>query len=69
MKNNTAPTPASMNSNIDKVVVTSRKVACDGPAFSGHPRIFLTIGAEGDVVCPYCSRHFILSADAQDEAH
>ena len=69
MKNSTAPTPASLNTIADKVVATSRKVACDGPEFSKHPRVFLTIGPEGEIFCPYCSRHFILKADAQDEAH
>lgn len=32
-------------------------VACDGgDGPLGHPRVFLTIGAENEVMCPYCSR-------------
>ena len=48
----------------DDVVVTNQlRVACDGPAESPHPRVFLTMvdDAEGNpthVVCPYCSRTF-----------
>ena len=25
-----------------------------------HPRVYLPIEAEGEVVCPYCSAHYIL---------
>ncbi|HEX2859951.1 MAG TPA: zinc-finger domain-containing protein [Alphaproteobacteria bacterium] len=37
------------------------RVMCDGPHFSKHPRVYLTMvdDAEGKpsfVVCPYCSR-------------
>lgn len=35
--------------------VTQQRFACDGGnAGLGHPRVFLTIGAEGTVECPYC---------------
>lgn len=38
-----------------------KRVACDGPVFSKHPRVFLTMvddakGHPDHVVCPYCSR-------------
>jgi uncharacterized Zn-finger protein len=36
---------------------SKRTVACDGgDGPLGHPRVFLTIGAEDEVMCPYCSR-------------
>ncbi|MAF31776.1 MAG: zinc-finger domain-containing protein [Magnetococcales bacterium] len=40
--------------------VTSDKVACDGPKFSKHPRVYLTVvgGTKNEVVCPYCGRIF-----------
>jgi uncharacterized Zn-finger protein len=44
------------------VSVTSATVACDGkdPPL-GHPRVFLTFKAGSrEIVCPYCSRHFVL---------
>jgi len=68
-KNSTAPQLASLNTAPERHVSKTRKVACDGPEFSKHPRIYLTIGTAGEVTCPYCSRHFVLAADAPAEAH
>ena len=40
------------------------RVACDGGGGSlGHPRIWLTFGPDGIVICPYCSREFIRKTD------
>ncbi|MFO0390010.1 MAG: zinc-finger domain-containing protein [Alphaproteobacteria bacterium] len=41
---------------------TSLEVACDGGGGAlGHPRVYLHIDAEsGEVVCPYCSRTYVL---------
>lgn len=49
---------------IDTVAVTTNDVACDGTGASGgHPRVWLHIDpATRDVVCPYCSRRFVLEA-------
>ena len=51
---------------IETVVVDSDQVYCEGngPAL-GHPRVFLRIGEEGEVTCPYCSRHFVLREKAE----
>lgn len=50
----------------DVVYVTTAKVACDGGGGAlGHPRVFLSFGEKGEIVCPYCSRHFIQTEDAQ----
>ena len=53
--------------NQDTVSVTTSTVACEGtgPAL-GHPRVYLTFkpGAR-DVVCPYCSRRFVLAEGAK----
>lgn len=36
-------------------------VACDGGGgTAGHPRVFLDMEDRGEVVCPYCSRHYVL---------
>ncbi|MGC8475689.1 MAG: zinc-finger domain-containing protein [Acetobacteraceae bacterium] len=44
--------------------MTDRTVACDGgDGPLGHPRVFLRI-VEHDVVCPYCSRRFVLKEGA-----
>ena len=44
----------------------NRRVACDGGA-SGHPRVWLNLGEEGQVTCPYCSRLYVLDS-TPDEA-
>jgi uncharacterized Zn-finger protein len=43
------------------------RVACDGPQFSKHPRVYLTMvddaaGKPSFVVCPYCSRVYLYDA-------
>ncbi|MBI1363866.1 MAG: zinc-finger domain-containing protein [Proteobacteria bacterium] len=48
----------------EEVRTAKHRVACDGPSFSGHPRIYLEMGNAGSVVCPYCSRTFIYDAQA-----
>ena len=47
------------------VIVTNQlRVACNGGGGAlGHPKIFLTLGNDGRVTCPYCSREFVKSAD------
>ena len=34
----------------------------------GHPKVYLKIGDAGEVVCPYCSRRFILAEGAKTAA-
>ena len=46
------------------VHVDDRTVACDGGNGPlGHPRVFLRI-ADRQVVCPYCSRLYVLNEGA-----
>jgi uncharacterized Zn-finger protein len=47
----------------ETVEVETTKVSCDGngPAL-GHPRVWLEMGDEGFVECPYCDRRFVLKA-------
>jgi uncharacterized Zn-finger protein len=53
----------------DTIIVESRKVACNGGKGSlGHPLVYLKIGDEGDVDCPYCSRQFVLAEGAEEAA-
>ncbi len=41
------------------------QVACDGDGGAlGHPKVYLNMGAEGFVECPYCDRRFELKAGA-----
>jgi len=42
------------------VYVDKQTVACDGSGgVGGHPRVYLNLGADGKIECPYCSRLFI----------
>lgn len=47
--------------NAETIRTSNKKVWCDGPEFSKHPRIYLTTedNLQHTVVCPYCSRTFI----------
>jgi uncharacterized Zn-finger protein len=49
----------------DAIVVTDRVIGCDGGGGAlGHPLVYLRIEPEGEVVCPYCSRRFVLADDS-----
>lgn len=42
-------------------IVYSKKVSCDGGGgVLGHPKIYLDMGKENQIICPYCSKNFIL---------
>ena len=50
-------------------IVHSTRVACDGNGGTlGHPKVYLQIGEEGFIDCPYCDRRFILDEASQHEA-
>jgi uncharacterized Zn-finger protein len=54
----------------ETIAVHEHRVACDGGGGAlGHPRVFLELGEEGAVDCPYCGRHYQLSGHvhAEDE--
>ena len=52
----------------DEIEVESTRVACDGGAQEqgalGHPKVWLEIGADGFVECPYCGRRYVAKAGA-----
>lgn len=44
----------------ETLYVDDHIVACDGGEGPlGHPRVFLNLGEEGKVECPYCDRLFV----------
>ncbi len=47
----------------ETINVTTMEVKCDGGPL-GHPRVYLRMGDEGWVECPYCDCRFVLSGDA-----
>lgn len=43
------------------IEVDDTRVACDGGGGAlGHPRVYLEMGDENFVECPYCDRRFVL---------
>ena len=51
------------------IPVDTTTVACDGgDGPLGHPRVYLTLGKEGEIECPYCSRKYVLKEGAHAAA-
>ncbi len=47
----------------ETIIVKTHTVACDGDGGAlGHPRVYLNLGDENEVECPYCDRRFILGS-------
>ena len=45
----------------ETIVVTSRRVKCDGGGGAlGHPLVYLNLTRDQVVECPYCSRRYVL---------
>ena len=43
------------------ITVDGPVVACNGGGGPlGHPRVYLNLGPDGRIECPYCSRLFVL---------
>ena len=55
---------------VEIIVVETDRVACNGGGGAlGHPRVYLNLGAEGAVDCPYCGRRYVLKEGATAHAH
>lgn len=47
------------------IEVETTTVSCNGGGGPlGHPKVYLDLGVDHEVVCPYCSRHFVLAEGA-----
>ena len=54
-------TPVPAPSEI--IEIETNHVHCDGGVGAlGHPKVYLTL-VNGEVVCPYCGRKFVLKAN------
>ena len=55
-----------MSVDAPEIVETDNtRVACDGGGGAlGHPKVFLEMGDEHSVECPYCDKRFVLAAGA-----
>lgn len=49
----------------EEITVTTRRIGCDGGGGAlGHPRVWLNLGEDGRITCPYCSRRYVLAGAA-----
>jgi len=51
----------------ETIKVSKKEIACNGDGTLGHPRVFLNLGSQGRVECPYCDRLFILAGGPADK--
>lgn len=73
--NETIMTPSSSESiesesiELETIRIKSSSVACDGGGGAlGHPRVWLHLGDDDQITCPYCSRHYVLEGSPADKA-
>ena len=51
------------------IFTNDSRVACNGGGGAlGHPQVWLTLGVDGQVTCPYCSCHFAASSPKADDS-
>jgi uncharacterized Zn-finger protein len=51
----------------EAIPTTDQRVSCNGGGGPlGHPQVWLTLGTDGEVVCPYCSRRYVLAGTEND---
>ncbi|ABI64364.1 MAG: putative Zn-finger protein [Maricaulis maris] len=49
------------------IVTDQHRMACDGGGGAlGHPRVYLEMGQDDFVECPYCDRRFVRTGSAED---
>jgi uncharacterized Zn-finger protein len=54
----------------ETIYVDTTVVACNGGGGPlGHPKVYLSLAAEGKVDCPYCSRVFVRRPHPHEEGH
>ena len=59
-----------MTEPFETITVDTDRVACDGGGGAlGHPKVYLNLGPERRVECPYCSRLYVLAEGAAVQAH
>ena len=49
------------------IPTTDQRVSCNGGGGAlGHPQVWLTLGVDNVVTCPYCSRTYV-KAEADED--
>ncbi|NQV46353.1 MAG: zinc-finger domain-containing protein [Rhodospirillaceae bacterium] len=53
----------------ETITAQETTISCDGGGGPlGHPNVFLKIGEDREIVCPYCSRRYVLAEGAKSSA-
>ena len=52
----------------EEIVVSTKRVACDGGGVLGHPLVYMDMGEDDFVECGYCDRRFVLSPKPKAES-
>ena len=61
---NRIPGDPAIKSSANVIVTSQLRVDCNGGGGPlGHSQVFLNLGNDGRVICPYCSREFVKSSD------
>ena len=51
------------------IFTNDSQVACNGDGGPlGHPQVWLTLGGDGQVTCPYCSRNFTATSPQAEDS-
>ena len=49
----------------EPIIVQTVTQGCDGGGGAlGHPLVYLDLSEDGEAVCPYCSRRYVLAEGA-----
>ena len=51
--------------NVEIIKVESKRVGCDGGGVLGHPLVYLEMGQQSEIACPYCSRKYQLKKNTK----
>jgi uncharacterized Zn-finger protein len=61
--------PDSIIPPSEEVVVSTKRVACDGGGGAlGHPLVYMDMGEDDFVECGYCDRRFVLKDGPADRS-
>ena len=54
----------NMAEDMAVIPTSQQRVSCNGGGGAlGHPLVWLTLGTDGKVTCPYCSCVFVAAAE------
>ncbi len=50
-------------------IVTKTRIACDGGGSLGHPKVWMDMAQDTEVICKYCDKVFKLDPNAKVHGH